>query len=159
MSPPSIGDEDEPTIPNAMQEAYRSRYLPAASGTARTPTASAPIDRPSIDSDERDRDPDAEFEQQHQSLLMEQQDRTLTDIAGTVGLLREQARVIGTEVGEQNALLDELDQQADSISSRLAKAQRQMDRFLRDNSASPSSWFILALILVLCLLLFIILFT
>jgi hypothetical protein len=35
-------------------------------------------------------------------LLVEQQDRTLTDIAGTVNLLREQARVIGTEVYEQN---------------------------------------------------------
>jgi len=33
---------------------------------------------------------------------MEQQDRTLTDISGTVGLLREQAHLMGREVFEQN---------------------------------------------------------
>ena len=40
---------------------------------------------------------------------MEQQDRTLTDISGTVGMLREQAKVMGQEVLDQNVLLDELD--------------------------------------------------
>lgn len=35
-------------------------------------------------------------------LLITQQDRTLTDISGTVGLLREQAKVMGREVFDQN---------------------------------------------------------
>lgn len=88
--------------------------------------------------------------------MMEQQDRTLTDISGTVGLLREQAQLMGREVYEQNQcvdlqpflpltltllfcrLLDELDQHVDSTSSRLAKAQKRMDRFVRENSAFTS---------------------
>lgn len=36
-------------------------------------------------------------------------------------------------------LLDELDQHVDSTSSRLAKAQRRMDRFVRENSAFTSA--------------------
>jgi hypothetical protein len=35
-------------------------------------------------------------------LLISQQDRTLTDISGTVDLLRQQAKVMGQEVAEQN---------------------------------------------------------
>ncbi|GAA6013042.1 hypothetical protein JCM11491_000950 [Sporobolomyces phaffii] len=138
-------------------EAYRSRYQTALPSRSTANRFSDPLadSKPGVESE----DSHAEFEMHHQSLLMEQQDRTLTDIADTVGLLREQARVIGTEVFEQNAMLDELDQQVDSTSSRLAKAQRRMDKFMRDNSSSPSSWFVLVLIVVLSILLFIILFT
>ncbi|GEM07301.1 syntaxin 6 [Rhodotorula toruloides] len=102
-------------------------------------------------------DPNSAFEAQHQTLLMEQQDRTLTDIAGTVGLLREQAHLMGREVYEQNQLLDELDQQVDSTSGRLAKAQRRMDRFVRENN-STSNWLIFILMVALSILLFIIIF-
>ncbi|GAA5825429.1 hypothetical protein JCM10212_001608 [Sporobolomyces blumeae] len=147
-------------------ELYRTR-LSQTVPTERTdplaappPTAGAKRD-PSLSNREEDEpdDANAEFEMQQQSLLLEQQDRTLTDISGTVGMLREQAKVIGQEVFEQTGMLDELDHQVDSTSSRLARAQRKMDRFLKDNSSSPSSWFILGLIVILCILLFIILFT
>ncbi|CEQ42432.1 SPOSA6832_04228, partial [Sporobolomyces salmonicolor] len=133
-------------------------------------TASYPLEA----SDAEASDPNAEFEIQHQSvrrpffvhplrrmllillplfshrlqLLREQQDRTLTDISGTVGLLREQAKIIGHE----------LDHHVDSTASRLTKAQRKMDRFIKDNSSSPASWCILVLIVVLSVLLFIIVF-
>ncbi|GAA5961838.1 hypothetical protein JCM3765_004091 [Sporobolomyces pararoseus] len=140
-------------------EAYRSRYKAAAAPPPSLSTYKASDPLGASDPDLEAGDPNAEFEMQHQSLLMEQQDRTLTDIAGTVNLLREQARVIGTEVHEQNTMIDELDQHVDSTSSRLAKAQRKMDKFMKDNSSSPSSWFVLVLIIVLCILLFIILFT
>ncbi|GAA5887449.1 hypothetical protein JCM5296_007146 [Sporobolomyces johnsonii] len=117
-------------------------------------TASYPLEA----SDAEASDPNAEFEMQHQSLLREQQDRTLTDISGTVGLLREQAKVIGHEVFEQTAMIEELDHHVDSTASRLTKAQRKMDRFIKDNSSSPASWCILVLIVVLSVLLFIIVF-
>ncbi|GAA5913931.1 uncharacterized protein JCM6883_000123 [Sporobolomyces salmoneus] len=139
-------------------EAYRSRYNAVPPPSLSTYKSSDPLG-PASETDLEAGDPNAEFEMQHQSLLMEQQDRTLTDIAGTVNLLREQARVIGTEVYDQNRMIDELDQHVDSTSSRLAKAQRKMDKFMRDNSNSPSSWFVLVLIIVLCILLFLILFT
>jgi hypothetical protein len=38
-------------------------------------------------------------------LLVQQQDRTLTDISGTVDLLRQQAQIMGREVLEQNAFV------------------------------------------------------
>ncbi|GAA5849411.1 hypothetical protein JCM5353_001079 [Sporobolomyces roseus] len=128
-------------VTEEIKEAYRS--------SLRKEQGSHPLDDPEADAD---------FEVQHQSLLLQQQDSTLTDIASTVGLLREQAKVIGQEVSEQTQFLSELDTQVDSTSSRLAKAQRKMDKFMRDNSSSPSSWLILGLILVLSILLFIILF-
>ncbi|GAA5978720.1 hypothetical protein JCM11641_006154 [Rhodosporidiobolus odoratus] len=103
-------------------------------------------------------DPNAEFEAQHQTLLVQQQDRTLTDISGTVGLLRQQAQVMGREVLEQNAMLEDLDDRAERTGSRLAKAQRKMDRFVKDHVDSPSSWAVFFLIIVLCILLFVILF-
>ncbi|POY75567.1 hypothetical protein BMF94_1189 [Rhodotorula taiwanensis] len=102
-------------------------------------------------------DPNAEFEMQHQSLLIEQQDRTLTDISGTVGLLREQAHLMGQEVYEQNQMLGEIDEHVDATSSRLAKAQNRMDRFVREHN-SGSNWCIFILMVLLSILLFVILF-
>ncbi|GAA5881430.1 hypothetical protein JCM16303_005646 [Sporobolomyces ruberrimus] len=140
-------------------EAYRARYgATAGLRTVVHPTETTVAPGPSREGSEGS-DEGGDSELQHQSLLVEQQDRTLTDIAGTVGLLREQARVIGTEVFEQNSMLDDLDRQVDSTTSRLARAQRRMDSFMKDNSSSPSSWLVLGLIIILCILLFLVLFT
>ena len=84
-------------------------------------------------------------------LLIEQQDRTLTDISGTVDLLREQAKVMGREVLDQNVyvlslpslkcayasrrMLEEMDGHVDGTSNRLAKAQRRMQGFIRENQS------------------------
>ncbi|GAA5968326.1 hypothetical protein JCM11641_003811 [Rhodosporidiobolus odoratus] len=117
-----------------------------------------PLDISDDDGREEESDPNAEFEVQHQTLLVQQQDRTLTDISGTVGLLRQQAQVMGREVLEQNAMLEDLDDRAERTGSRLAKAHRKMDRFVKDQVDSPSSWAAFLLIIVLCILLFVILF-
>ncbi|KAM0787899.1 hypothetical protein ACM66B_003948 [Microbotryomycetes sp. NB124-2] len=103
-------------------------------------------------------DPEAAYEMQHQTLLLEQQDRTLTDISGTVEMLREQAKVVGQEVYDQNRLLEDIDAHVDSTGSRLAKAQKRMNKFIDDNKNSPSSWLVLILTIVLCILLFIVVF-
>ncbi|ORY49290.1 hypothetical protein BCR35DRAFT_297091 [Leucosporidium creatinivorum] len=113
---------------------------------------------PPLNGDESEMDGQEDFEMQHQTLLMEQQDRTLTDISGTVGLLREQAKVMGREVFDQNVLLDEIDSHVDSTSNRLERAQRKMEKFIQSNKNSASSWLIFGLIIILCILLFIILF-
>ncbi|BGP56050.1 hypothetical protein JCM8202v2_003659 [Rhodotorula sphaerocarpa] len=120
-------------------------------------TAFRPDSGPLAEEPEEGPDPNAEFEMQHQSLLIEQQDRTLTDISGTVGLLREQAHLMGQEVFEQNQMIGEIDEHVDSTASRLAKAQSRMDRFVREHN-SGSNWCILILMIVLALLLFVILF-
>ncbi|GJN89314.1 hypothetical protein Rhopal_002294-T1 [Rhodotorula paludigena] len=79
-------------------DAKRKRY--SASSSAYPP--SYHTNAPEQSGTDGETDPNAEFEMQHQTLLMEQQDRTLTDISGTVGLLREQAHLMGREVFEQN---------------------------------------------------------
>ncbi|KAK4053209.1 hypothetical protein OIO90_003983 [Microbotryomycetes sp. JL221] len=98
------------------------------------------------------------YEMQHQTLLLEQQDRTLTDISGTVDMLRQQARVMGQEVYDQNLLLDDIDAHVDSTTNRLGRAQSKMNKFINDNKSSPSSWLVLILTIVLCILLFIVVF-
>lgn len=73
-------------------------------------------------------------------LLFAQQDETLGSIGATVDALRAQAATMGTEMREQNSLLDLLAQDVDSTDSKLSSARRKMDRFIRDNrGASPTS--------------------
>ncbi|GAA5886207.1 hypothetical protein JCM3774_005715, partial [Rhodotorula dairenensis] len=119
------GDLEDPTRrrPSTSSLAYQPSY--------RTTDASLP--EPEEEEARGEEDPNAAFEMQHQSLLIEQQDRTLTDISGTVGLLREQAHLMGQEVFEQNQIIGEIDEHVDSTSSRLAKAQNRMDRFVREH--------------------------
>lgn len=69
---------------------------------------------------------------------MHQQDRTLTEISGTVNLLREQARLMGSEVVDQNKLLYELDEHVDMTASRLERAQKKMNKFIRDNKSNKN---------------------
>ncbi|KAL8279257.1 hypothetical protein RQP46_008294 [Phenoliferia psychrophenolica] len=99
-----------------------------------------------------------QFEMEHQTLLITQQDRTLTDISGTVGLLREQAKVMGREVFDQNVMLEALEHDVDRTTGRLGKAQKRLQGFIRENQSSPSSWCILILIAILTILLVVILF-
>ncbi|GAA5897034.1 hypothetical protein JCM8208_006150 [Rhodotorula glutinis] len=140
--------------PDPLSSSANRKRLSASS--AACPPSYQPSD-PSARDEDGDDDPNADFEMQHQTILMEQQDRTLTDISGTVGLLREQAHLMGREVFEQNQMIDELDEHVDSTAGRLAKAQRKMDRFVRENN-SASNWCIFILMIVLSILLFIILF-
>ncbi|KWU42435.1 hypothetical protein RHOSPDRAFT_36044 [Rhodotorula sp. JG-1b] len=144
-------------------EAIRKQCPAAVSDpTRRRPSTSSSAYPPSYrttepglpDEDALGEEPDlnAAFEMQHQSLLIEQQDRTLTDISGTVGLLREQAHLMGQEV-----IISEIDEHVDSTASRLAKAQNRMDRFVREHN-SGSNWCIFILMILLALLLFVILF-
>ncbi|GAA5999016.1 uncharacterized protein JCM10292_003259 [Rhodotorula paludigena] len=134
-------------------DAKRKRY--SASSSAYPP--SYHTNAPEQSGTDGESDPNAEFEMQHQTLLMEQQDRTLTDISGTVGLLREQAHLMGREVFEQNRMIEELDEHVDSTAGRLSRAQARMDRFVRENN-STSNWCIFILMIVLSILLLVILF-
>ncbi|SGZ32260.1 BQ5605_C064g12785 [Microbotryum silenes-dioicae] len=195
----SRSQKPKTTLPNPLSSSAR----PYTSTPYRdTPYDAAP--------NEEDSDPNADFEMQHQSvsgihngqvggitsiavlievafqLLIEQQDQTLTSISGTVEQLRSQAWTMGQEVYDQNAMLDELDRQVDATGTRLEKAQRKMDRFVKANksrsknecrdespvegsrliafflnparSGSPSSWAVFGLIIILSILLFIIIF-
>ncbi|GAA6012012.1 hypothetical protein JCM10207_003460 [Rhodosporidiobolus poonsookiae] len=138
----------------------RSRKRLSATSSAYPPSYHTrnPLDPSDEDGRAEESDPNAEFEAQHQTLLVQQQDRTLTDISGTVGLLRQQAQLMGREVLEQNAMLEDLDDRVDRTTSRLEKAQRKMDKFIKEHQNSASSWAVFILMIVLSVLLFLILF-
>ncbi|KAI5478683.1 hypothetical protein MNV49_004710 [Pseudohyphozyma bogoriensis] len=147
-------------------EIGRVRGKAGLKGERRKRTSLAPPDQktgynayvPHEDSAEDDDGGGGGMEQQHQSILMEQQDRTLTDISGTVEMLRQQARVMGDEVRDQNSMLEDLDAHVDRTGTRLEKAQRRMNKFVEANARSPSSWAVFILMIVLAILLFIIVF-
>jgi len=104
-------------------------------------------------------DATAEYERQTQTLMVEQQDRTLDSISSTVGVLREQAGMMGREIYEQNEMVEDLSMHVDRTQSRLGKASKMMNHFVNENKSSGSSWCILILIIVLCVLLVAIILT
>lgn len=77
-----------------------------------------------------------EYFQEQESMLLKRQDETLGTISNVVGVLREQANVMGQEISEQNILLDDLDQQIDLTESKLSKANRKLNRFIEENKSS-----------------------
>lgn len=136
------------------------RTLPTtdSSNSRQPPSSGYPPSNAYPNNEDAEGDSNEQFERQHQTLLVQQQDQTLTEISGTVEQLRAQAKVMGQEVFDQNIMLDDLDGHVETTSTRLNKAQRKLQRFVRDNQSSPSSWCILILIIVLTLLLVTILF-
>jgi hypothetical protein len=55
-------------------------------------------------------------------------------------------------------MLEDLDDRVDHTTSKLSRAQRKMDRFVKEHQNSASSWAVFILMIVLAVLLFIILF-
>ncbi|KAH8919484.1 hypothetical protein BT69DRAFT_1246388 [Atractiella rhizophila] len=107
-----------------------------------------------------DDDPAAHYyERQTQTLLMQSQDNTLTSIGSTVGILREQAQVMGREIHEQVELVDDLSRSVDRTEGRMGRASKLMNKFIEDNRNDKSSWCVLILIIVLCILLIAIILT
>ncbi|GAA99508.1 uncharacterized protein L969DRAFT_86768 [Mixia osmundae IAM 14324] len=95
----------------------------------------------------------AEYEHQQQAMLMHEQDRTMDSIGGVVGTLKEQASIMGQEIFSQVGLLGELDSHVDRTESRLQRATKRMNDFIRQEQNSRSSICILILIIVLVILL------
>ncbi|EFP76972.2 hypothetical protein PGT21_002781 [Puccinia graminis f. sp. tritici] len=126
---------------------------------SRNPAESRPQFRDDLESQREAQDDTEEFYHQQESMIMKQQDQTLGTISGVVGVLREQASLMGQEMSEQNVMLDELDGQIDHTESRLSKANRKLNRFVEENKNSKSSWTILILIIILTILLIAIVLT
>ena len=87
---------------------------------------------------------------------MQQQDTTLDSIAGVVGTLKQQAAVMGHEVMEQvsyvsiilnifwlskspHSMLGSLNEHVDRTDTRLNKAQKKMNDFIRENRSELKS--------------------
>ncbi|CCA74265.1 related to RSN1-Overexpression rescues sro7/sop1 in NaCl [Serendipita indica DSM 11827] len=95
-------------------------------------------------------DDQSEWARQEQQMLMQEQDRTLETISGTLNTLHLQAGLMGQEISEHNELLGDLENQVDRTESKLARAQKRMDYFLQ--KAEESRWSIYILIAILMFL-------
>lgn len=102
-------------------------------------------------------DYNAEFEQQQQLQMMQNQDEQLDGVFRTVGNLRQQADLMGQELEEQGEMLDHVDGLADRVGGRLQTGMQKMSYVIRKNEEKMSSCCIAVLIMVLIILLVLVL--
>ncbi|KAI0277929.1 t-SNARE [Russula aff. rugulosa BPL654] len=100
-----------------------------------------------------DEDHQAQWARQEQQMMIQQQDQTISSIAGTLSTIAQQAGLMGSEISEHNEMLDDLDRGVDRTDSKLSNAMRRMRKFVRDTEESKSGWCIAILIAVLLILL------
>lgn len=94
-----------------------------------------------FDSDDEHEEGDgdyAQFEQQRQEEIMQQQDEALDDVFKTVGTLRQQADTMGRELEEQADLLDDVDNIADRVGGKLQNGIKKIGWVIRKNEGSYS---------------------
>ncbi|KAF1998170.1 hypothetical protein P154DRAFT_439841 [Amniculicola lignicola CBS 123094] len=103
--------------------------------------------------DFEDEDQYAAFEQERQLEMMNEQDEALDGVFRTVGTLRQQADTMGRELEEQGDMLDEFDQDADRVGSKLQTGLKKVGWVIKQNEDRWSSCCIGLLIFVLILLL------
>ncbi|KAJ7599037.1 t-SNARE [Mycena floridula] len=103
-----------------------------------------------------DEDHQEAWAREEQQMIIQQQDRTLDSIAGTLSTLAQQAGLMGQEVAEHNEMLDDLEQGVDRTDSKLGDAMRRMRKFMRQTEAEKSGYCIIFLIIVLMVLLLVV---
>ncbi|KAJ7266962.1 t-SNARE [Mycena haematopus] len=126
-----------------------------------TSSASRAASRPHSPLPYQERVPPAEDDQsawalEEQQLMIQEQDRTMESIAGTLSTLAQQAGLMGQEIVEHNELLDDLEQGVDRTDTKLSDAMQRMRKFLRQSEEKGSGWCIIFLIIVLTVLLLLI---
>jgi hypothetical protein len=84
------------------------------------------------DSRERDNDDFIGGEQQRQQQLMREQDRDLEQLGAGVMRIHGIAREINVELGEQNRLIQDIEEHADGFEGRLGRVQAKLERMLRN---------------------------
>lgn len=78
------------------------------------------------------------FQRQQQQELLQDHDRSLAAISGTLDTLGEQAGLITQELGEQTGILADLNHALDRTSDRLETAKKRMGAFIRQSEGSSS---------------------
>ncbi|CAI2176188.1 13745_t:CDS:2, partial [Funneliformis geosporum] len=97
-----------------------------------------------------------ENESLQQTILLREQDDQLESLYGTARNIHEIATTMGTELEDQNILLDEFGDQVDRTQGRLDKAMRKVAYIIKHNEESKSNCCIVILIIVLIILLILI---
>ncbi|KAJ7927545.1 hypothetical protein B0H13DRAFT_2229264 [Mycena leptocephala] len=100
--------------------------------------------------------PERAWAREEQQFMIQEQDRTMESIAGTLSTLAQQAGLMGQEIGEHNEMLDDLERGVDQTDTKLSDAMRRMRKFLRQSEEKGSGWCIIILIIVLTILLLLI---
>ncbi|KAL5481048.1 hypothetical protein ACEPAI_9989 [Sanghuangporus weigelae] len=131
-----------------------SRYAPSSPTSRPKSTFVDPLQRPSNGkSNDEDVDEQTEWNRMEQQMIMQEQDKTIDSITGTVVTLTEQAGLMGREIGEHIELLEDLEQNVDRTESKLNKSLKRIKRFVRETEETKSGWCIGILIVILCILL------
>ncbi|KAG0698601.1 t-SNARE [Suillus ampliporus] len=145
-----------------MRADVEGRNLPPGGKSPSTPLQSqsslpsgsrSPLQQvPSSQSGEPD-DEQAKWAHEEQQLLLQEQDRTMDSISGTLNTLAQQAGLMGHEISEHVEMLDDLEANVDRTDSKLSNAMRRMKKFVRDTEGKSSGWCITILVVVLLSLL------
>ncbi|KAN0084542.1 t-SNARE [Tylopilus felleus] len=100
-----------------------------------------------------DQDEDRQWAREERQLMIQEQDRTMDSISGTLSTLAQQAGLMGQEIGQHNEMLDDVERNVDRSDSKLDGAMRRMRKFMRDTEDTKSGWCITVLIIILVILL------
>ncbi|SPO22950.1 related to syntaxin family member TLG1 [Ustilago trichophora] len=114
------------------------------------------LDSVKINVDDEDEDATEAFEREQQQILMSRQDSTLDKIGTTLSSLRNQAGMMGQEIGEQIEIIDAFDSEVDQSQGKLSKAMRKMDEVVRISDERLGGWCVWILIVILFLLLLVV---
>lgn len=96
---------------------------------------------------------DLEFNQFQQQDLIQSQDLQLDQIHQTMQSLNQQATIMGGELEDQGFMLDDLDQEMDTVGNKLQRGLRRVNYVIEKNKETASNWCIGILVVVLCILL------
>lgn len=88
---------------------------------------------PDPDSFEEDEDNYAQFEQEQQMQIMNDQDEALDGVFRTVGNLRMQADDMGRELEEQGEMLKDVDTVADRVGGKLQNGMKRVNLIIKKN--------------------------
>jgi t-SNARE syntaxin family protein len=94
---------------------------------------------PDPDSFEEDEDNYAQFEQEQQMQIMNEQDEALDGVFRTVGNLRMQADDMGRELEEQGEMLRDVDTVADRVGGKLQTGMKKVNTIIRKNEGKSFS--------------------
>ncbi|EJC99292.1 uncharacterized protein FOMMEDRAFT_148802 [Fomitiporia mediterranea MF3/22] len=123
------------------------RYAPSSPTSRPKATFSDPLQQPR----DNEEDDQAAWSRMEQQMIMQEQDKTIDSITGTVVTLTEQAGLMGTELREHNELLGDLEHNVDHTETKLNKSLRRLQRFVRETEETKSGWCIAILIVILCI--------
>jgi len=98
-------------------------------------------------------DDQSEWTKMEQQMIMQEQDKALDAISGTLSTLQQQAGLMGSEITEHVEMLGDLEQNVDKSQTKLDSSMKKLQKFLRDIEETRSGWCIVILIIILVVLL------